>query len=172
MKTLSYSIIVLISLIFLESCQHKQSQTHEKPISVTKQHLDSILTQWHEAAKVADFETYFGTMADSSIFIGTDASENWTKEQFMEYSKPIFAKGRAWNFYAKKRNIYISDYAAFAWFDEELVTPNLGPCRGSGVFTFENNAWEIKHYTLSLSIPNDIVKDIAKQVVAFEEVHK
>jgi hypothetical protein len=36
----------------------------------------------------------------------------------------------------------------------------MGTCRGSGVLERKNNSWKIKHYVLSVSIPNNDIKDI------------
>ena len=46
---------------------------------------------------------------------------------------PYFAKGKAWSFRAVSRWISFSPDRSVAWFDEALDTPNMGPCRGSGV---------------------------------------
>ena len=46
-------------------------------------------------------------MTDKSVFIGTDAGENWDIKAFKSFSKPYFDKGQAWSFKAIDRNIYI-----------------------------------------------------------------
>jgi hypothetical protein len=33
-------------------------------------------------------------------------------------------------------------------------------CRGSGVLVKENGNWKIKHYVLSMTIPNDVSKQV------------
>ena len=129
--------------------------------------VDVVLSKWHKAAADANFEQYFGLMADSSIFMGTDSKENWTKKQFIDFSKPYFDRGRAWSFKATVRNIYIDDVTPMAWFDEELDTPNLGPARGSGILKKVNNEWKILHYNLSVPIPNELVDDFVKEIDDF-----
>ena len=47
----------------------------------------------------------------------------------------------------------------FAWFDELLET-EMGICRGSGVLKLEENTWKIKHYVLSATIPNELMKQV------------
>ena len=42
-----------------------------------KKAVNELINTWHRAAYEADFETYFGILADDGVFIGTDASENW-----------------------------------------------------------------------------------------------
>lgn len=120
--------------------------------------VDSLLTAWHRAAAEADFEGYFGAMAEGGVFIGTDASENWDKNAFMAFSKPYFDRGRAWSFQAVERHIFISPDGQTAWFDELLDTW-MQLCRGSGVAVLTDRGWKIAHYVLSLTMPNDAVQE-------------
>ena len=121
--------------------------------------IHQVLDQWHEAAAKADFEGYFGLMGEQSTFIGTDAMENWQREAFESFSRPYFDKGKAWAFKARERNIYISENGDFAWFDELLDTW-MGTCRGSGVLEKTKNSWKIRHYVLSLTIPNEEIDPV------------
>src|SRR5690606_1483602 len=98
---------------------------------VEKAAIGSMLDLWHQAAAEARLKPYFGMMTDDAIYIGTEASEVWTKSQFHDFAKPYFDKGKAWTFKAAQRNIYVS--GDVAWFDELLDTPNMKLCRGSGV---------------------------------------
>ena len=133
--------IFLISIIgLLISCKTTQ-ETQE----VSKQTIARILDNWHKAAAEANYNVYFDFMADESVFIGTDATENWNKKDFQTYAKPHFDKGKAWSFKAIERNIYINNNKKTVWFDELLDT-QMKICRGSGVFIFENGSWKIKHY--------------------------
>lgn len=145
----------LLPILFLiVSC----SSSKTNGISSEKQ-LDDLITKWHLAASNANFEEYFNLMHSNSIFIGTDATENWNKTEFQKFAKPFFDKGKAWNFKALERNIYFSTDKKTAWFDELLDT-QMKICRGSGVLILENNEWKIKHYVLSMTIPNDNTKDV------------
>ena len=47
-------------------------------------------------------------MTDDSVFIGTDATENWQNKDFRAFSKPYFDRGKAWSFTAIDRNIYVN----------------------------------------------------------------
>ena len=100
-------------------------------------------------------------MSEESIFIGTDATENWNKKQFQTFAKPYFDKGKAWNFKAIERNIYFSENGKIVWFDE-LLSTQMKICRGSGVLVQENGQWKIKHYVLSMTVPNDNVDEVVK----------
>ncbi|PJA70460.1 DUF4440 domain-containing protein [Candidatus Pacearchaeota archaeon CG_4_9_14_3_um_filter_31_7] len=121
--------------------------------------IDTLLTNWHHAAAIADAKTYFGYLAEDAIFLGTDAKERWTKKEFEKWAEPWFKKKSAWNIYATKRNIYLSYDETYAWFDEVLVA-GFGPARGSGILIKTKLGWKIKHYNLAMTIPNEIVKDV------------
>ena len=125
--------------------------------------IDTLLTKWHHAAAVADAKTYFGYLAEDAIFLGTDAKERWTKDEFQKWAEPYFKKKSAWNIYATKRNIYLSDDKTYAWFDEVLVA-GFGPARGSGILIKTETGWKIKHYNLAMTIPNEIVLKVKKLV--------
>ncbi len=121
--------------------------------------IDNTLNQWHKAAAEANFEDYTDLMTEDCVFIGTDAIENWKGEAFLSFAKPYFDKGKAWTFHSISRNIYNEDAKNIAWFDELLET-QMGICRGSGVLIFSDGKWKIKHYVLSIAIPNDNVTEI------------
>ena len=119
--------------------------------------IRKTLDDWHQAAATADEETYFGLMSGESIFMGTDASERWSLEQFQEFAMPHFQKESAWAFTAKDRYIYFTEDGKTAWFDELLDTW-MGDCRGSGVLQLKEGGWKIMHYNLAILVPNDLVK--------------
>lgn len=143
------AILFIFSLLFY-NC--KAEKTVDE--SIIKNEVGEVLDNWHESAAEANFETYFDAMDKGSVFIGTDASENWDKEAFMSFSKPHFDKGKAWDFKSIERNIYIDTSQKVIWFDEVLDTW-MGLCRGSGVLVKKDDDWKIKHYVLSVTVPND-----------------
>ncbi|MBP2834107.1 nuclear transport factor 2 family protein [Aquimarina sp. U1-2] len=121
--------------------------------------IDTILTKWHKAAANADFKTYFDLMTNDAIFIGTDPTENWQYDAFKTFAKPYFDKGKAWSFTTLERHIFLDHSKKVAWFDELLDT-QMGICRGSGVVQKTTKGWKIQHYVLSITIPNENVKEI------------
>lgn len=131
------------------------------PTETSKETINNILEQWHAAAANANFEKYFSIMAPDGIFIGTDATENWQNREFREFAKPYFDKGKAWSFSTLERNIYTSETGSTAWFDELLDT-QMGICRGSGVLEKIDGEWKIKHYVLSITIPNENVPEVTR----------
>lgn len=130
-------------------------------IETDKSEINATVNTWHKAAAEANFEAYFGAMTTDAIFIGTDATENWSLPEFKAYAKPHFDKGKAWNFATLERNIFVSEKGDVAWFDELLDT-QMKICRGSGVLKRVNGEWKIAHYVLSITIPNDNVNEVIK----------
>lgn len=145
--------IILLAVFYLNNIGAQEISNEKKAIS-------KVLNSWHQAATDADFEAYFGKMTSNGIFIGTDATENWTIEEFKAFAKPYFDRGRAWNFTAVDRNIFLDESSKnIAWFDE-LLNTQMELCRGSGVMKKVNGEWKIAHYVLSMAIPNENITEI------------
>jgi hypothetical protein len=144
----------LIFLIILFSCQTKQFDFVQEKVLV-----DTTLNQYHQAAANAELEKYIGLMDTNAVFIGTDATEYWNTKDFEVFCKPYFDKKQAWTFVMKNRNIYFSNDGKVCWFDELLDT-KLGLCRGSGVLEKFNNHWKIRQYVLSMTVPNELSKQV------------
>ena len=152
-------IILLYAIaLILNSCAPVK-KTDTADFKEIKDEVNVILNDWHLAATEANYNNYFGKMDSVAVFIGTDASENWTKKEFSNFSKPYFDKGKAWDFKTLERNVYVNNDANFVWFDE-LLNTWMGTCRGSGVLEKKDNTWVIKHYVLSVAIPNDDVQAV------------
>jgi hypothetical protein len=120
----------------------------------------ATLDDWHLAAAQADEVRYFGHLDASAVFLGTDATERWTKAAFQTWAHPIFQRGKAWSFKATRRAVTIARDGRTAWFDEDLDTPNLGSSRGSGVLVLAKDGWLIAQYNLSVPIPNELMKQV------------
>jgi hypothetical protein len=149
--------ILFLSYFFI-SCTDQVKKVTESDAFI-KESVNTTMTNWHKAATDANFENYFSKMDSAAIFIGTDASENWTKKQFKAFCKPYFEEGKAWDFKTLERTIYISKNKDIVWFNE-LLNTWMGTCRGSGVLEKVENNWKIKQYVLSVSIPNDNMNQV------------
>lgn len=134
--------------------------------------LNAVLDDWHQAAAQADEARYFGHFTADAVFLGTDATERWTRDEFRKWAAPYFAKKKAWSFKATRRHLTLTKDGTTAWFDEELATPNLGPARGSGVLVKEGAAWKIAQYNLSVPIPNEVFPQVRKIVEEWEQKKK
>ena len=141
--------IVLIGIVFI-------GVSFSKPKHVD--HLNSLVDNWHLAASKADFEGYFGKMDESFVFLGTADGERWNKDDFAQFSKPYFDKGKTWSFIAKNRHWNFSKNKKVAWFDEDLETWMRG-CRGSGILIRKKGEWKLVYYNLTVLIENEKIKE-------------
>lgn len=135
-----------------------QDLTHEKSL------INERLDQLHAMASSANFETYFGLYADDAIFMGTDATERWTLDEFKAYAKPGFDQGRGWTYTATSRNIFISTDGRTAWFDELLDNENLGVTRGTGVLVKTGDTWKFVQYNLTIPVPNQLAREFVSRI--------
>ena len=145
---------LLLALLVPIFIQAQQSQ-------VVKEQINSVLNQWHKAASDANFNAYFKLMDQQSIFIGTDPEELWNKQEFMDFAKPYFDRGKAWSFSSVERNIYMDENQKYAWFDE-LLSTQMELCRGSGILMLTDQGWKIRHYVLSIAVPNEDVDQLVE----------
>jgi ketosteroid isomerase-like protein len=121
--------------------------------------VNQVIDQWHKAAANADFDTYINLMTTDAVFIGTDATENWQLAEFKRFAKPYFDRGKAWSFTSIERNIYTAN--GVVYFDE-LLSTQMGICRGSGILKKENGSYRIAHYVLSIAVPNENVESLTE----------
>ncbi|MEM9929404.1 MAG: nuclear transport factor 2 family protein [Bacteroidota bacterium] len=137
---------------------HQVTDTRRKEDCLTpEQTLGDFVDAWHHAAAVADEDTFFGSMTESGIYIGTDATERWTRDEFQKWAGFAFERESAWAFTAYDRNIYLTPDGQYAWW-EELLETWMGPCRGSGVAVWQDGGWKIEHYHLSVTVTNDKIE--------------
>jgi uncharacterized protein (TIGR02246 family) len=118
--------------------------------------INKLMDNWHKAAADANENLFFNSMTDDGVYVGTDASERWTKEEMRQWAKPYFDRRSAWNFVAKSRNISFSDDGNMAWADEVLDTW-MGDCRSSVVLIKNEQEWKIKYFHVAIAVPNNAV---------------
>jgi len=131
--------------------------------------VNAVLDAMHAAAARADGAAYFAAFAPFARFIGTDAGEHWSLDEFRAYAEPIFARGKGWTYRPHDRTVM--SVGAVFFFDEKLSNDSYGEMRGSGVLT-RDSAGDLKidQYVLSFTVPNDaaeaVVRTIAEQQAA------
>ncbi len=150
--------VIIIILLFFISTACKTVEGNKRMVNKEKE-INQLLNQWHKDVAQFDYKAYFNKMTDEAIFVGTDASEVWNKQEFQDFSKPFFDKKQTWDFKPISRNVYLSKDKKTAWFDELLHTW-MGICRGSGVVIYDRAQWKIQHYVLSVVIPNENMNEV------------
>lgn len=126
--------------------------------------INAELDDFHQAASAADEERYFRHFAPDGVFLGTDATERWTKPEFREYAHPYFSKGKGWTFTPTVRHVAVSSRGNVAWFDERLDSTSYGECRGSGVLEKIDGRWKVQQYNLTIPIPNDLAQELVGRI--------
>jgi ketosteroid isomerase-like protein len=139
-----YAAILLLAFAGTAHAQQKQ--------------INEFIDAWHLAAAKADANTFFSSMDDNAVYIGTASEERWTKTQFVTFARPYFDAGKAWDFKPYDRDLHVTSNGQYAWFSE-LLTTWMGVCRGSGVLHKTKDGWKIDQYHLSVTVPNEIIKD-------------
>jgi len=158
------STIILMSIVLLAA-----SVASATELTAEGRAVDAILTSFHDAASRADGELYFDLLADDAIYLGTDAGERWTVDEFRAFAEPYFSKGRGWTYTATIRNIVMGPGGDTAWFDELLWNESYGTCRGTGVLIETPEGWRIAQYHLTFPVPNELAKDIVAQIKEHEK---
>jgi len=130
--------------------------------------VESVLDDFHRAASQADGDTYFGLFADEGVFLGTDATERWTVEEFRAYARPHFDRGRGWTYTPLERHVSIAEDGGTAWFDERLHNDGLGETRGSGVLVRREAGWKVAQYNLTIPVPNELAADVVERIRALD----
>lgn len=120
--------------------------------------IDSLMNAWHKAAAKGDEDSFFGAMTEDGIYIGTDPTERWKRDELKQWSAKYFERESAWDFKPQSRNVKLDDSGTTAWIDELLDTW-MGPCRSTGVLKKIEGRWMIVYYHLSMAIPNDVINN-------------
>lgn len=148
-------LLIILYVLFLSSQVFAQKQDTTK--------IATLINEWHQAAAVANAQAFFSFMSNDCIYIGTDATERWTKTEFVSFAKPYFDKGKAWDFKPYNRDIHVTSDKKIVWFSE-LLTTWMGTCRGSGVLKKIKGEWKLVQYHLSVTVPNDQINDFLKLI--------
>jgi hypothetical protein len=128
----------------------------------------TVLDQFHTAASKADAAGYFGLFAPEAVFLGTDAGERWTVEEFKAYAMPHFSRGKGWTYRPRDRHVNVLPGGLVAWFDELLDHDSYGVCRGTGVLRREaaGTPWKVSQYHLTIPVPNDLAAKVVAMIRA------
>lgn len=123
--------------------------------------INQFMDNWHNAAATADEDMFFGSMTEDGVYLGTDKTEKWTRDEMAEWANEYFQKESAWSFTATERDVYFSEDGKTAWLNEKLDTW-MGVCKGTAVLVLKPEGWKIALYDLSVTIDNDKIDDFLK----------
>ena len=131
-----------------------------------KQQVNAFVDEWHDDAAHARM-AFFDKIAKDGVYIGTDKTELWHKDEFKVWAKKYFERKSAWAFKPIRRNVYTTPDKHIIWFDELLDT-QMGVCQASGVIHRTPTGFEIEHYQLSIAVPNDVSTPVTRMIKEFE----
>lgn len=156
-------MLIICPLLLVAACSTTQS---ERPAINA---INDTLDAFHKAAAEADGDTYFSLLSDDAVFLGTDASERWTKAEFQRWAEPYFARESAWTYEPRRRSISINAVGSTAWFDETVHNDKYGDLRGTGVLIHTPEGWKIAQYNLTFAVPNEIAGQVVEMIRSVEE---
>lgn len=156
--------LILACCLFLSSA----GAFAQDPDAVLRQQVNVFVDEWHDDATHARM-AFFDKIAKDGVYIGTDKTELWHRDEFKVWARRFFERKSAWIFKPIKRNLYVSADRHYIWFDEQLLT-QMGICQASGVIHKTPSGFEIEHYQLSIAVPNDVTAPVTKIIRQFEAV--
>lgn len=128
-----------------------------------------VLDDFHDAAAIGDEARYFAILPDDAVFLGTDGTERWTGAQFREFAMPYFQRGPAWTYVCLRRFVDVEPDGTMAFFDETFDNAAYGECRGSGLLVKRGEKWVLRQYHLTVPVPNDVTREVAARIRAFQD---
>lgn len=163
MKLIPLFPLILASFI-LVGCATVHPMRQKLHDDFDRLEIGSVTSAWHFAAQWGMFDEYFDAMTDDAVFLGTDATERWTKAEFMEYAREPFADNSGWTYKPRDQHVAFSDDRQTAWVDELLDNEKYGTLRGTAVLVKQGDDWKIAHYSLTFLVPNEIAGEVVELI--------
>lgn len=160
--------ISLAAVVALAACgaSPRPAASAAESRAEAQQAVAAVLDDWHDAAARGDFDRYFAHYDPAGTFLGTDAGEVWDVPAFKDYARAPFADGVGWVLVPTRRSLRVAPSGQVAWFEENLESEGLGPCRGSGVLLRQDGRWRIAQYNLALTVPNARLAEVRALLAA------
>ena len=143
-------------------CGCQTTQPGRVPVPVSE--IENIMDSFHRAASEADYDGYVGRLTPDGIFLGTDPTERWTRDELGGFCRPYFDQGTGWTYRPVER--HVASQGDVAWVDEILENEKYGLCRGTAVLVREGPDLGIAHYSLTFLVPNDASAGVVAAIQA------
>lgn len=155
--------LMMAALLCLPGAALAQPAADERPGAA----LDAL----HAAAARSDAPAYFDRLDPDLVWIGNDTTERWTREGFVAFAEPFFARGEGWTYAARDRRLIPAPDPCdcLAWADEVLDSATYGTAVGNAVLRRgEDGVWRVWRYALTYPIPNDLARGMTDEIKAWE----
>lgn len=126
--------------------------------------IGAVLDGWHQAAADGELKPYIESMTEGAIFLGTDESERWTRNELQAYAEQYFGDGEGWVYVPRDRFVRTNAFGDIAWVDEVLDNDKYGVLRGTAVMKRNGDEWNIAHYSLTFLVPNDSAQAVVQTI--------
>lgn len=129
------------------------------------------LDAMHAAAARSDGPAYFDRLSPGLLWIGNDTTELWTREEFIAFAEPFFARGEGWVYSARERRVFPAPdpCQCIAWVDEVLDSETYGTAVGTALmWKNDDGEWRVLRYALTYPIPNDLARGMTDEIKAWE----
>jgi hypothetical protein len=160
---LAFASLVL-PIVLQQGCRTPDADQALPGLERERASAAQVLDDLHRFAAAADEAAYFDQFAPAAVFLGTDATERWTVEEFRAWAHPHFAAGRGWSYAVVERNLELAPSLETAWFDERLSNASYGECRGTGVLRRIGGRWKVAQYNLTIPVPNELADDLVRRI--------
>lgn len=166
------SILTMATALSVVGCAapHKGGTGSGRAIVEAVADASAAVDAFHTAAAEADAERYFALLHQDAVFLGTDASERWTKSEFRAWIEAggYFKEPPGWVYTPLRRHVTIGPSGSVAWFDEVLRNESYGDVRGSGVLLRSGGRWRIAQYNLHFAVPNEVAPEVVELIRSVE----
>jgi len=152
--TIFLSVLLLLAASPVYAKKNLRSEGTD--ISVINKKMDDF----HDAADKGDNARYLNHFAKDGVFMGTDDWERRPFPAFLEYVNKHFKDGKGWSYKPVKRYTSLNKAKNVAWLDEILESKKWGRFRGTAVLEKVGRVWKLKHYSLSVLVPNETWEEV------------
>lgn len=157
-------LIVGVAALALVSGELADEHDPVQGVSVS---LDAL----HAAAARADASAYFDRLDPGLVWVGSDATERWSRNAFIAFAAPYFEDGLGWTYSARTRQVWLAPdpCECLAWVDEVLDSSSYGTAVGNALMRRgEDGEWRVWRYGLTYPIPNDLARGMTDEIKAWE----
>jgi hypothetical protein len=131
---------------------------------------EALLDAFHAAASDSDLDAYFGCFSEHGHFLGTEATERWSANEFYDYARPHFQAKQGWKYIPQSRSVqhHMDSFCTFDELLEAVASREFSTVRGTGSLICQQGHWFIAAYHLTFPVPNEIAVEVCQRIKQYE----